>query len=114
MRYQANALNVWFTPTVHMLGRLDKPLAEAPVPKDKWVSNEAVVLRYPPMPDEYAESSPALLFGERKQERYDDPEVHGGKIALIATKNNEVQKPRNSLDRMHTSLPKQVAYNLRA
>jgi hypothetical protein len=35
MRYQDNALKVWFTPTVHMTQGLDKPLAEAPVPKDK-------------------------------------------------------------------------------
>jgi hypothetical protein len=33
MRYQSNALKIWFTPTVHMFGGLDKPLAEAPVPK---------------------------------------------------------------------------------
>jgi hypothetical protein len=44
MGYQGNALKVWFALTVHVLGGLDKPLAEAPVPKDKWVSNEAAVL----------------------------------------------------------------------
>jgi hypothetical protein len=53
------------------------------------------------MPDEYAESRAALLFGGRKQETCDDPEVQGSKISLIATKNNKVQKPPNSLDRVH-------------
>jgi hypothetical protein len=43
VRYQGNALKVWFTPTVHMLAGLGKPLAEAPIPKYKWVSNEANV-----------------------------------------------------------------------
>jgi hypothetical protein len=65
------------------------------------------------MPDDFAEQSAGILFGGRVQERYLDPEVQGGKIALIATDNNKVQKPPNSLDRMHASLPKQVAYNQR-
>jgi hypothetical protein len=65
------------------------------------------------MPDEYAENSAALLFGGRTQERYDDPEGQGGKIALIAFKQNIVQKTPNSLGCMHASLPKQVAYNQR-
>jgi hypothetical protein len=34
------------------------------------------------------------------QERYDDPEVQGGKIALIAVNSITVQKPPNGLDRM--------------
>jgi hypothetical protein len=33
MRHHGNALNVWFAPTVHMVGELDKPLAEAPIPQ---------------------------------------------------------------------------------
>jgi hypothetical protein len=36
-----------------------------------------------------------------------------GKNALIASNNNIAQKPPNPLDRMHASLPKQVAYNQR-
>jgi hypothetical protein len=113
MRYQGNALKVWFTPTASMTGGLDKPLAEAPVPKDKWVSTEAVVLTYPPMPDQYAQKSAELLFGGRSQERYDDPEVQGGRIALIALFHNIVEKPPDCLHRMHASLPKQVAYSQR-
>jgi hypothetical protein len=97
----------------HMSAGLDKPFAEVPVAKDKWASNEAVVLTYPPMPDEFADSSAALLFGGQTQEMYDDPEVQGGKISFIASNNKTVQKPPNSLDRMHPSLPKQVAYNQR-
>jgi hypothetical protein len=56
-----------------------------------------------------------MLFGRpMQQERYENPEVQGGKIALIVDKtNNLVQQPPNSLDRMHASLPKQVAYNQR-
>jgi hypothetical protein len=46
--------------------------------------------------------------------RYPGPEVQGGKIALIVDKNNNfVQQPPHCLDRMHASLPKQVAYNQR-
>jgi hypothetical protein len=47
------------------------------------------------------------------QERYADPEVQGGKIALIAVKQIRVQKPPNGLDRMRTTFLKQVAYNQR-
>jgi hypothetical protein len=53
------------------------------------------------------------LFGRRLQERYDDSEVQGGKIALIETNNQVVQKPPNSLDHMHSSFVKHVAYNQR-
>jgi hypothetical protein len=45
------------------------------------------------------------------QERYDDPEVQGGKIALIAFKQLRVQKPPNCLDHMQSRFFKQVAYN---
>jgi hypothetical protein len=65
------------------------------------------------LPDQYVPNSAQILLGGRLQERYDDPEVQGGRIALIASNNNIVQKPPNSLDRMHASLPKQVAYNQR-
>jgi hypothetical protein len=51
MRYQGNALKVWFTPTARIQAGLTQPLAEALCPKDKWVSKEGFVLFYPPMPD---------------------------------------------------------------
>jgi hypothetical protein len=113
MRCQGNAFKVWYTPTAHFVGGLDEPLAEAPIPKDKWFTDDVIALSYPPVPDQFAEQSAGILFGGRLQERYPDPEVQGGKIALIASNNNIVQKPPNSLDRMHASLPKQVSYNQR-
>jgi hypothetical protein len=65
------------------------------------------------MPDNQVKEEPTILFGpgSRLQERYDDPEVQRGKIALIAFKQNKVQKPPNCLDRMHSTFLKQVAYN---
>jgi hypothetical protein len=42
---------------------------------------------------------------------YDDPEVQGGKIALIAAKQIRVQKPPSFLDHMQSRYLKQVAYN---
>jgi hypothetical protein len=68
---------------------------------------------YPPMPDEQAIDFARILLGGIQQERYPDPEVQGGRIARIASNNNKVKRPTNSLDRMHASLPKQVAYNQR-
>jgi hypothetical protein len=46
-------------------------------------------------------------------ERDDDPQVQGGKIALIASKQELVQKPPNFLDRMQSTFLKQLAYNQR-
>jgi hypothetical protein len=57
--------------------------------------------------------SASILFDGVLQERYDDPEVQGGKIALIETNNQLVQKPPNCLDRMTTRKRKQVAYHER-
>jgi hypothetical protein len=47
------------------------------------------------------------------QDRYVDPEVQGGRIALIAVKQLRVQKPPNSLDRVQSRYSKQSAYNER-
>jgi hypothetical protein len=113
MRYQGNSIKVWYTPTAHLVGGLDEPLAEAPISKDKWYTDDVIALSYPPMPDQFAQQSADILFGGRLQERYPDPEVQGCKTALIASNNNIVQKPPNSLDRMHASLPKQVSYDQR-
>jgi hypothetical protein len=130
MRYQGNVLKVWYAPNAHIEAGLNQPLAEIPTVKDKWIHQEliphpeaedewltieTVVLTYPPMKVRFTMNSAKILFGPqaRLQERYPDPEAQGGKIALIASNNNIVQKPPNSLDRMHASLPKQVAYNQR-
>jgi hypothetical protein len=110
---------------------LKVPLAEQPIVKDKWFHQErfphpkipgekilleTTVLTYPTIEDHYVRSSARILFGGSKansQERYPDPEVQGGHIALIAPNNNKVHRTPNSLDRIHASLPKQVAYNQR-
>jgi hypothetical protein len=47
------------------------------------------------------------------KDRYVDPEVQGGKIALLADKQNGAQKPPNYLDRMQSTYLKKVAYNER-
>jgi hypothetical protein len=130
MRYQGNALKAWYAPNAHIEAGLKTPLAEQPTVKDKWIHQEliphpqiqdewimieTVVLTYLPMEDRFTKNIAKILFGPQAslQERYPDPEVQGGKIALIASNNNKVQKPPNSLDRMHASLPKQVACNQR-
>jgi hypothetical protein len=59
------------------------PLVESPIPRDKWVTNEAFALSFPPCEDEHSKMSAAILFDGIFKERYDDPEVQGGKIALI-------------------------------
>jgi hypothetical protein len=54
-----------------------------------------------------------LFSGTLQEERYPDPEVQGGKIALVEVQQQPVQKPPNSLDQMHSSFLKQLAYNQR-
>jgi hypothetical protein len=81
--------------------------------KDKWYSNGVMAHSSPVMTDELAVHHADFLFGGRIQERYPDPEIQGGKIALVALNNNIVQKPPNTLDRMQTSLLKQMACNQR-
>jgi hypothetical protein len=64
------------------------PLAEAPVPKDLWISSDAEVVYYPPIPNELLEHHANLLFSGVAQEvRALNPEIPGGHIALIATVN---------------------------
>jgi hypothetical protein len=96
MRHQGNVLKVWYTPRDFIVAGLKTPLAEQPVQKDTWISEEATVLTYPTMPDELATSFARILLGGRQQERYPDPEVQGGRIALIASNNNIVQRPPSS------------------
>jgi hypothetical protein len=73
-----------------------------------------IVLSYPPMSDIEVKKSPVALFGpgSKLQERYDDPEVQGGKIALTETKNQEAHAV-HFLDRMQSTFLKQLAYNQR-
>jgi hypothetical protein len=103
-------LQIWFTPADF---KDWKPLLESPLVRDKWVTDDAYALSYPTVADEQARKSAELLFNGVFQERYDDPEVQGGKIALIAANSKTVQKPPNCLDRMTSRFLKQVAYNER-
>jgi hypothetical protein len=109
MRYRGNRLVVWFVP-VDPSFKDWKPLIETPIPRDKWVTHEAFALFSPPS---NGELDPSTIFEGDLQERYDDPEVQGGKIALIAANSKIAQEPPNCLDRMTTRQQKQVAYNER-
>jgi hypothetical protein len=116
VRHLYNGLRVWFAPNDSIAGGLNGSLAEDPCPKDKWYSwTDIMAFTYPTLPDCQVKEEPTILFGKgsRLQERYDDAEVQGGKIALIAFKRNKVQKPPNCLDRMHSTFLKQVSYNER-
>jgi hypothetical protein len=72
MRYVGNGLKVWFAPADFTDW---KPLIETPLPRDKWVTNEAYALSLPPCSDEHSVRSASILFDGALQERYDDPEV---------------------------------------
>jgi hypothetical protein len=114
VRYVFNGLRVWFSPILTCNEGFDRPFAEEPCPKDKWFSiSDIIAFTIPTTPDEQIQEMPRIIFGAGHwlQERYPDPEVHGGKIALIAFKQNIVQKPPNFLDRMNSRYQKQVAYN---
>jgi hypothetical protein len=67
------------------------PLYETPIPRDRWVTEGAFALSAPPSNDELI----STVFDGVLQDRYDDPEVQGGKIALIAATAKIVQKPPN-------------------
>jgi hypothetical protein len=69
--------------------------------KDKWTNGVITVFSFPTMTDEIAVDFGRILLGGNLQERYENEEVQGGRIALIASNNNIVQRPPNSLDRMH-------------
>jgi hypothetical protein len=115
MRYLYNNLRVWFAPNSAIQGKINRSLAEDPVVKDKWVSNDMMVFSYPSIEDSQIKGTPVALFGPGSylQERYADPEVQGGKIALIATKQQLAQEPPNLLDRMQSTFLKQLLYNQR-
>jgi hypothetical protein len=60
----------------NMLGMV--PLAEAPVPKDRWISPEAEVLLYQPIKNEEADDYSELLLSGVVQEVRVNPEIPGG------------------------------------
>jgi hypothetical protein len=115
MRYFYNSLRVWFAPNASIDAGINRSLAEDPVSKDKWISHDMIVFSHPTLRDDQVKETPTALFGPGSylQERYDDPEVQGGKLALIATKQHLAQKPPNFLDRMQSTFLKQLAYNQR-
>jgi hypothetical protein len=116
MRYVFNKIRIWYVPNSSFNAGFTRSLAEEPCPKDKWYSTTDLMgVTVPPIPDSQIGNLPTLLFGpySHKQERSDDPEVQGGRIALIAFKQKRVQKPPSFLDRMQSTFLKQVAYNQR-
>jgi hypothetical protein len=111
-----NNPRVWFVPTPSYEEGFKRSLAEEPYPKDKWFSTtDILAFTIPTTAEDQLREEPTIIFGRGHtlQERYDDPEVQGGKIALISLKQNRVQKPPNFLDRMQSRDLKQVAYNER-
>jgi hypothetical protein len=120
-RHAFNRVRVWFCPKVLKDGtkifgsRIRRPHAEEPTSRDKWFTAGPMAYTFPPIPHDEAESMTVTLFGPSAiiQERYNDEEVQGGKIALIEVNKLRVQKPPNSLDRVDSTYSKQVAYNRR-
>jgi hypothetical protein len=115
MKYLRNDLRIWYIPAELSGAYKDRVLREAPTQKDKWYSADTLVLTRPPLSDERSASDWArfLFRGTLQEERYPDPEVRGGKIALIEVNQQSVQMPPNSLDHTHSSFLKQVAYSQR-
>jgi hypothetical protein len=115
MRYVSNSIRIWYVPQVTFSeGEYTRPFGEESCPKDKWFSeSDLMAFTIPTTPDDQIGEIPTLIFGPDHwlQERYDDPEVQGGKIALIASKHIRVQKPPSFLDHMQSRYLKQVAYN---
>jgi hypothetical protein len=98
MRYVFNKVRIWYVPNGSLQVGFSRSLAEEPCPKDKWFSPSGLMaISVPPIPDSEIGNLPTLLFGPgtHQQDRYDDPEVQGGRIALIAVKQLRVQKPPN-------------------
>jgi hypothetical protein len=87
MRYLFNGLRLWFVPNVSLAAGINRSLAEDPCPKDKWYSpTDLMAFSFPPIPDDQVKELPLSMFGpgSELQERYADPEVQGGRIALSA------------------------------
>jgi hypothetical protein len=87
-RYLYNGLRVWFCRLATFKAGMKRPLAEEPCSKDKWISwTNLMVFSVPPV---------------------DDQDVFS-----VTAKQIRVQKPPNDLDRMQSTLLKQIAYNER-
>jgi hypothetical protein len=113
MKYRNNLLRVWFTKEA-LRGPSGHPLAEAAISKDKWIAPEAELIIHPPVnSEEIPEVAQVLLSGVVQEEPIPNPEIKGGQIVLITQNNNIVQRPPQTLDTMHASLLKQIAYNRR-
>jgi hypothetical protein len=98
MRYGFNRVRVWYVSNAALAAGFKRPLAEESIPKDKWYSpSDLMAFSVPPLPDDEIGNLPSHLFGPgaMKQDRYVDPEVQGGRIALIAIKQKRAQKPPN-------------------
>jgi hypothetical protein len=77
MRYRNNPLRVWFTKE-DLKGTNGYPLAEAAIPKDKWVAPEAEIMIYPPLGlDEISGMPEVLLSGTIQEEPYHNPDTPG-------------------------------------
>jgi hypothetical protein len=78
MRYVGNQLWVWSVPADPSFQEW-KPLIETPIPRDKWVTNDAFALSHPLCPSG-VELCATVIFEGDLQERYDDPEVQEAKL----------------------------------
>jgi hypothetical protein len=83
MKYQNNVLKVWYNPNDFIRTGVTTPLAEKPVPKDTWTNGAITVLSCPPMSHDVAVDFGRILLGGDMQDRFDNQEVQGGRIALI-------------------------------
>jgi hypothetical protein len=89
-------------------------LIEAPIPKDKWIAPDAETISFPPIPGaDVREGSEYLSGCDFQGTCVTNPEVRGGYVAFVASNNNRMQKPPQSLDRMHAALSMQISFNQR-
>jgi hypothetical protein len=95
--YVFNGLRIWFAPNATIQAGTNRSLAEDPCPKHRWYSTtDIMAFTFPTMPDSQVREEPTILLGpgSRLQERYDDPEVQGRKIARIAFKQMKCKSHR--------------------
>jgi hypothetical protein len=84
MRYVFNSIRIWFIPQITFdEGEYTRSFAEEACPKDNWFSeSDVMAFTVPMLADDEIGDIPELIFGPDHwlQERYDDPEVQGGKL----------------------------------